>query len=266
MKIKNALIIHGPGKSGTTFLHDLLALHEDLYWISTYLNKYPKQIWLSVFNNIQAIDIVESRIRNRSKFPKPAESFPFLSHYAPNFLKDSSNLDPIAISNLQNAILGINKYQAGNRFITKLTGPSQFRLIDEVFEDPFIIWIDRDPKSIIASYYKYRWNYKDSPELFKKKTKMELIAQYAKYYKWIHSEKENLKKFRFKMVHYEDLTKDPERFFKELLEFLQLAFTDNFKNKIRSWDIRKNTNEKYKEIFNEKELHYLTQELDTKKR
>lgn len=257
MKIKNAIIIHGPGKSGTTLLNDILALHADLFWISTYVNKHPNHLFLTALNNIQSISCFEQITRSKKNFPRPSEPFHFFSFYIPDFRFNQSFFDPKEIKRVQNALTYLSNFQKGKRLITKITGPSRTEFLDEVFENPYIIWMDRNPKAVITSYYKYKWRYKDKPEVFYNKPKTELIKEYADYYNWIKKEKDNLKKFRFKTVTYEALVKNPEIFFRELCIFLDLEYTTTFEKTIRSWAIRKDTNYQYKKFFDHEEIDYM---------
>lgn len=257
MKLKNSIIIHGPGKSGTTLLNDILALHPDLYWISTYLNRYPGLSLLSILNNLHTSRIVENYSRSKRKFPRPAEAFHFFSHYIHDFRLNRSSFDPVEIKSLQQALHRIGNFQKGERLISKITGPSRADFLEQVFENPYVIWIDREPKSIIASYFKYKWRYKDREEQFAAKPKKDLIKEYTDYYHWIKKEKERLRHFRFKKVSYEAFIEDPNGFFQDLCLFLDLDYSSSFQKTVLSWNIRKNTNEQYKKFFNEEELEYL---------
>ncbi|PKD21128.1 hypothetical protein APR41_11985 [Salegentibacter salinarum] len=254
MKIKDAIIILGPGKSGTTLLNDILALHQDLFWVSTYLNKYPNHPWLSLLNNFQTIGVIEKFTRSRQKFPRPAESFPFWAHYIRNFRFNPKNFNEQDILNAQDAVKKINRYQIGERFITKLTGPSRWRFLEEIFDNPYIIWLDRDPKAVIASFYSYKWKYKNQPEIFKKKEKAELIKEYVTYYNNLQIDKVNLRRFRYCEVYYEDLVDNPAVFLAKLCNFLELEYSKSFKQKVNTWGILKKTNSKYQKIFTPQEI------------
>ena len=85
LKIKNAIIIHGPGRSGTTLLSNILSLHSGFYWISGYNNKFPSLPSLSIFNNLLKYHSFEKYTRGKQKFPRPAEAYGFWNYYIPNF-------------------------------------------------------------------------------------------------------------------------------------------------------------------------------------
>lgn len=83
--ISNAIIIHGPGRSGTTLLSNILSLHPELGWISGYIGYFPQQPFLSVLNRIQDIKAIESFSRGRKKYPRPGETYKFWKYYFPDF-------------------------------------------------------------------------------------------------------------------------------------------------------------------------------------
>lgn len=257
MEIKDSIIIHGPGKSGTTLLNDILALHPQLFWISTYTNKLPALPVLSILNNFQSIPWIEKKTRGKQNFPRPAEPFNYFSHHITDFRLNLSSFKPEEKMNLIHSLNQVSALQKGERLITKITGPSRSDFLNEIFGSPYVIWIDRDPKSIIASYFKYKWRYKNKLEEFSTKPKKELIREYADYYNWIKKEKDQLKKFKFKRVTYEALIHDPLNFFRELCHFLDLDYPRSFQKTILSWNIRKNTNQQFTEFFNDEEIQYL---------
>ena len=48
------LIVVGTGRCGSTFLHRVLAFHDELGWLSTFNETLPRQQWLSVFSRLYA--------------------------------------------------------------------------------------------------------------------------------------------------------------------------------------------------------------------
>lgn len=264
-KIKNAVIIHGPGKSGTTLFNDILSLHKDLYWISSYLNKHPDKPYLALMNNIKRVGFLERLSRNRKKYPRPVESFLFWSYYINNFHRNDVDFKPQEIRKAIKAVKKVGRFQTGKRLVIKLTGPARLEFLEEIFEDPYILWIDRDPRAIIASFYSNKWKYKNREKEFLKKSKSDLIEEYSSYYKWIDKEKDILKKFRFKKVNYETLTEDPVIFFKEVCEFLELEYDHSFEKLVKSWEIKKDTNEKFLKLFNKEELDQMEKKLSLTK-
>ncbi|QYA24031.1 sulfotransferase [Gramella sp. MT6] len=265
MKIENAIIILGPGKSGTTLFNNILSLHRDLYWISSYLNKFPEKHYLALLNNLNHVKWIEKQIRNKNNFPKPSESFQFWTHYIPRFPSNLKEYDAAEIGNAIEAARNIGKYQKGNRLVIKFTGPSRIEFIEEIFEKPTIIWIDRDPRAIVASFFSSKWRYKNRMEVFRNKPRKEIIEEYANYYEWISKEKESLKQFPFLHVHYESLIEDPLDFFERICSFSNLEFYTDFKELIESWNIKKQTNDKFLRLFSTEEISHMNSIFDKAK-
>lgn len=262
MKIENAIIILGPGKSGTTLFNNILSLHRDLYWISSYLNKFPEKHYLSLLNSLTRVKWIEKQIRNKNNFPKPSESFQFWTHYIPRFPSNPKEYDSGEIGKAIEAARNIGKYQKGNRLVIKFTGPSRIDFIEEVFENPSIIWIDRDPRAIVASFFSSKWRYKNRLEEFRNKPRKEIIEEYANYYEWISKEKESLKKFPFLHVHYESLVEAPLEFFERICSFSNLEYHTEFKELIKNWNIKKQTNNKFLRLFSAEEISHMNSILD----
>lgn len=257
-KIKNAIIIHGPGRSGTTLLSSILSLHEDLGWISGYVNKYPKLTFLSIFNRLQNILWFEKWNRGKRRFPRPSEAYNFWLYYIPGFNDPLiSDMNSEIAEKLIRAIDKIMTYSHKKRFITKITGNSRVNSIEAIFDDPIIIWIDRDPKAVIMSYYKLKWRYRNDLERFDKIPKKELLKEYVDFYNGFQKEKEKLEKYRMLNLKYENLIGERTKVFKEICEFTGLTYSKRFESIINSWDIKKGSNLAYKRYLNEEEEQYL---------
>lgn len=257
-RIKNAIIIHGPGRSGTTLLSSILSLHEELGWISGYVNRYPKFTFLSLFNRLQSISWFEKWNRGMRRFPRPSEAYKFWMYYIPEFDDPAEiNIDSSKAEKTINAINQIMQYTSKNRFITKITGNSRIKSIDALFNDPLIIWIDRDPKAVIMSYYKLRWRYRNDLERFSNTPKKELLKEYVAFYNNFQEEKNHLKKYRMINLKYEDLVTNRQHVFKEICEFSNLPYSRRFESVIESWDIKKGSNLAYKKYLNRDEEEYL---------
>ena len=258
MKIKNAIIVHGPGRSGTTLLSSILSLHEDLGWISGYINKYPNILELAYLNKLQNNRAFEKFSRNKRRVPRPSEAYGFWTHYIPEFNTNTLlNLDEKTIAETIKAINKILKISNKERFITKLTGNSRWQTLDAVFESPTILWINRNPEAVIMSYYKNKWGYKDNLEAFQLKSKKELIKGYSERYCQYIKERKELERFNFFELQYEDLVKDKVTFFKDICDKTGLPYSPNFQSIITSWHIKTETNTAYLKALNEDEVLYL---------
>lgn len=257
-KIKNAVIIHGPGRSGTTLLDNILSRHQDFYWISGYLNKYPNYPSVSVLNRLTHTPVLEAQLRQNKFLPRPNEAYNFWTHYLSGFNSDADIIaKPKEVEHCLKTLKRVKKYASGNRFTTKLTGAARAHFIDALFEDPFVVWIDRDPQAVIMSYFKQKWFYKNREADRLKMTNKELITQYADYLERIVEEKKTLTGFRFLQLYYEDMILDTPAFFKELCSKIDLEYNPNFSKLVKNWGVYAGANQSYSGQLDAQDQAYL---------
>lgn len=264
MKIENAIIIHGPGRSGTTLLSNILSLYSGFYWLSGYNNKFPSWPNLSLVNNLLKFHNFEKYTRGKQKFPRPAEAYGFWKYFIPNFNAPNlinSEIDYEKINKCREAITKIGNKMNGRRFITKITGSSRFTILNALFANPSIIWIDRDPRIVVMSYHKKRWYFKQNEKEFNKASKMDLLKYYVEKYISFYEGKKKLTKFNFIQVLYEDLIEDQKKVFIEIFNRIGEEIDPKFQKTMDSWDVRQNLNNKYNNYLNKDELDYLNQTL-----
>jgi len=264
VSLEDTIIIHGPGRSGTTLLNNILSLHPDLAWISGYVNRYPSFPQLSFLNAIQEIEVIERFARNKRKWPRPAEAYGFWDHCIPGFSNGYGyDLSPDKTAYTQKRLYQICQYASKARLITKLTGTARADVLKAVFNTPWIVYIDRDPRAVVASYYKQQWRFKNKPKQFEQQSFEDLIRLYSSLYQKFEKEKLALQQFRFIQVYYEDLTVDPQAFFKDLTDKINLPFTDRFSELISSWEIQQGTNNSWKKRFTSGQVAFLEAQLQS---
>ncbi len=264
-KIRKAIIIHGPGRSGTTLLSHMLSLHPELFWISGWVNRFPDHPELGFFNRLQYPSNIESLLRNKRFLPRPAEAYGFWDHFFPGFRKGKvEDLNKGSVKKCISTINKLNRFAGHSRFVTKITGMPRSNVLDAVFEDPVVVWIDRDPMAVIMSFYKQRWNYKSKPDLFKSKSFNELADEYLQMYLRFQEGKKDLEsKFRVITVQYEDLLSDASAFFVKLQNDLGLKEDEGFSQKVKEWNIKHGSNISHKRSMNKKNAQYLKQRIES---
>ncbi len=129
-KISDAVVIHGPGRSGTTLLSQMLSTHSDFAWISGYVDRFPGHPVLAVLNRVMSIDVVERLSRPMRYWPRPAEAYMFWNHYFPYFSEPEIRSDKKPHDRPEECIRAIRRVQqfhGKQRFITKVTGAPRAR-------------------------------------------------------------------------------------------------------------------------------------------
>ena len=263
-KIHNAVIIHGPGRSGTTLLSRILSMHSAFAWISGYVDRFPSRPVLAVLNRLMAIDALERWTRSKRYWPRPAEAYRFWNHYFSYFSDPDTRRQSPHSDRPQECVTAIRKiqrYQGKRRFITKITGAARASELSVVFDAPHVVYIHRDPRAVVASYYKQRWGYKSAPERFAKKTEIELLTEYVQRYEMSFNGRESLKSFPFTDLLYEDMVESPDPFFRRLLKELGLPPERAFFDRLASWRIEKGANDAWKRQLSKEGVAFLDDSL-----
>lgn len=88
-RISDAVIVHGPGRSGTTQCYNLLTLHPEAAWISGWNDRLPGLGAVALLSRVQSSPPVERWSRDRRYWPRPAEAYRFWDRYFPRFSEQS---------------------------------------------------------------------------------------------------------------------------------------------------------------------------------
>lgn len=167
-KIDRPIFIIGSGRSGTTILYNLLSMHPELCWFSTYSDRFPgnnyipvlhKVLELPFFGNLMKKSIIS---RNPIKFlPYPDEGGNIYHKYCGFEHKcKTTELDYNLESEkkLKKVIQGHLKATDKKRFLSKQTANNQrIRLIHSLFPDGFYIHIIRDGRAVANSLIRTDW-------------------------------------------------------------------------------------------------------------
>ena len=235
-----------------------MSLHKDLFWISGYNDRFPGIPEVGIVNNVMRISAFDRFSRNRRYYPRSGEVYRFWRYYFPNFQSDGySNIQPAQVDRCIKALRRLEKVSAGNRLITKLTGMSRVEYIEALFKNPTIIWIDRNPISVILSYYKQRWMYKNRLSEFEKKSQKDLLWEYTELYKKFIRDSSRLEAHHFIRVQYENLVEDRFEFFDKILKFSDLDMNSEFLELLKSWNIRADSNKKSNALLEGDNLKYI---------
>jgi len=155
------VIIVGTGRCGSTLLHRLLALHDELGWLSTFNETLPRMTWLSAFSRLYRTPLPD-RLKTMRAFPKPFEAYRFWEDYLPGFSRrdapqTAADVDPAGAERVRRATARVLRYQGRERLLVKVTGWSRIAYFDRIYPDARFVSLQRDPRSVVSSWIKAGW-------------------------------------------------------------------------------------------------------------
>jgi omega-hydroxy-beta-dihydromenaquinone-9 sulfotransferase len=155
------IVIAGTGRCGSTMLHRLLALHDDVGWLSTFNETFPTQTWLSIFSGLYRSPLPRP-LKDMKAFPKPFEAYRFWDRYLPGFSRrdrpqTADDVPAGGINPVRRATARVLKLQRKSRLLVKVTGWSRIAYFDRIYPDAVFVSLRREPRSVISSWVKAGW-------------------------------------------------------------------------------------------------------------
>jgi hypothetical protein len=155
------IVIVGTGRCGSTMLHRLLALHDDVGWLSTFNETFPAQTWLSTFSSLYRLPL-PSQLKHLKAFPKPFEAYRFWEHYLPGFSRrdrppTAEDVPASGIGRVRDATDRILRFQRRSRLLIKVTGWARMAYFDRIYPDAVFISLSREPRSVVSSWVTAGW-------------------------------------------------------------------------------------------------------------
>lgn len=242
MNIYKPIFILGSGRSGTTLLYRLLAIHPDVYWFSNITNRYYNYPKLSIFHRLLELPIIGNvfkkkivNLRDNQFFLLPNEGEKIYDYCGFEDYKKTSKKDiTLELKNqFSNIVSCHHAHTKKDRFLSKRTANTQrIDLINGLFSDAIFIHIIRDGRAIACSLMKEKW-WKDTKlwwrggktpkECEKKRFSPVRIAamHWQKNVKEILQNKSQLHG-RYFEVRYEQFVRVPKETIKNILKFCEL--------------------------------------------
>jgi hypothetical protein len=262
-KLENGLLVVGPGRSGTTLLANWLALHPEIAWLNNWNNHFPKLGFLGFLGRIQRCSFVERLNRGRTVWPRPAEAHAYWDHYFPDpkIKREEALPAPELLKQCQQQLRAIRNFHGGKVLMTKMTGVCRWSYFQHVFDAPHIVWIDRHPIAVISSMMKSRWFFKDQPDKFEKMTVRDRLDFYISFYDQIQQTKGQYPKEKFLNVTYDQMIQNPEEVLKQICGHIGLTCSEDFINRIATWEIKQVAPEHYQKHYSPEDWTYLSNRL-----
>ncbi|MFQ5603856.1 MAG: sulfotransferase [bacterium] len=282
-RIEKPVMIVCTGRSGSTMFYRILAQHKDLGWLSTYQQVFPKLTWLALFSNLYHWPIFD-KIKEERYFPKPFSPYKFWEQYVPGIRRHdrplyAEDVPPESIEPLRRAVAKILKYQNKPRLLFKVTGWARMALFERIFPGIRFIYIRRNPVSVVTSWVNAgwlnvtgaidseEWEWGEVPpryrQIWKELGGGPLLSAAIKTQLDIDDIRNNIARFpdRCYEIDYEVFTTQPKKYLREILDFCELEWYDEFEKVIDSTKIL-NLSDKWKKYLTEEEGKLLMQFYD----
>jgi hypothetical protein len=166
MEIRKPIIIIGAGRSGTTILYNLLALHPEVCWVSNLTNRYPRLPQLAVLHRVLDVPFIghsmKQRLPDRTKSslrPSEAENvYRAYCGFEDGRKMTADDLTPEMEDRFKGLVSTHLELTGKPRFLNKRTANTQrIELIDRMFPDAYYVHLIRDGRAAAASLFSVRW-------------------------------------------------------------------------------------------------------------
>lgn len=274
MKVQRPIIIFSIGRSGSTIFFDILSKYNGIYYLSPLNELFPTMSFNKYVFHLRSIPFIWDLI---SKSVKPFEAFKFWERYIKGFSTphrdlNENDITPKELNRIRKVFskqMPTKKY----RLAIKITGWPRIGLLKSIFPDAKFIHILRDGRAVANSMINVPWwwgwrgpqnwrfgelkdEYRDEWE----KHEQSFIALAGIEWKIILDAVEDSKKYfnesNFMEIKYEDLCKGHVDIFRDVFDFCELEWTQQFENKINKIEM-KNTNFKWEKELNETQKYIL---------
>lgn len=252
---RKPIVIVGTGRCGSTFLHRVLARHEELGWLSPYNEVLPTQTWLSAFSRLYDLPL-PLRVKHAKAFPKPYEAYRFWERYLPGFSRRDRPPTPDdvprdRIEPVRRATARVLRFQGRRRFLVKVTGWSRIAYFDRIYPNALFVSLAREPRAVVSSWVQAGWLDVTSPpdsehwqwgevparhyEAWRDLGGGPLLSVALKIRLDLDDIATNMRRFpgRGHELSYEELISTPETTLRSLCEFCELEWTPRFERVVR---------------------------------
>jgi hypothetical protein len=264
--VERPVFIIGSARSGTNIFYRLLAGHENLGWISSYVRRLPDWPWLAVLNSLYQTPFLAKRYHDERRFPNPVEAYSVWDRFHP--VKDTLGAPPLTerdvavadVEGMRRFIAGILRFSRRARFLNKnVRNSRRIRYLQAIFPDAFFIHIIRDGRAVANSLLHIEWwptlslwwaEQKTPTELEREGLDPVVIAArlWQSDVQQVLGDKEYIPRRQYIEVRYEKLVHDLGAEMKRVLDSCDLPWTPHFQAYLQAFDLE-DRNYKWKDHF-----------------
>ena len=292
-KLRRPVFLIGMPRSGTTVMADILAYHEDLFWLSNYQNRFSGFPASSIVNRLHDLEFVGvqlGKMRNKAKgwrrisklLPSQSEAHLIWARYCSPAFPDSYMLGKQASQNERDAfhafLCRVGRAHGKLRFFHKFTGPARIGYLHSIFPDAVFINLVRDPRAVIASLLKSDfwlrgggadrlwWNGSGiDTKVLAKSHGSDLLPVALAASQWdrvsaytLEEAAQHIAPNQILNIRYEDFTDNPRGVTQRVLDTSGLPNARRIDDFIDKLSIRSDMNEKFRSQFNEAEIETIS--------
>ena len=246
----------GTGRCGSTLVHEVIARHRDVGFISNIDDRLPLPKTLSKWNNEIYRQVPESFTRKGRLRFAPSEGYrllyrevsPALS--APSRDLDAEDVTPWINKRLRRSFVDRAHIQGKPMFLHKFTGWPRAGFLARVFPEARFVNVIRDGRAVANSFLQMPWwrgysgptgwGWGPLPEQYEREWEeagrsFAVLAglQWKILMDAFEAAKAQVPVERWFELRYEDFVAEPRRVMGELLEFLDLDWTPEFDSAFR---------------------------------
>ncbi len=267
MTIERPIFIVGAGRSGSTVLHQILAEHPQVVWLSGVTSRWPGHpVRNRIFMQALDIPVVGAVLR---QLATPGESYPFWDLHYRGFSRPfrdliAGDLMPATSRSVREAFEKMTTHRR-DRLLLKITGWPRLAFLNAIFPDARFIHLVRDGRAVAASLLNVPfWSGWQGPEKWRwGSLSAEMQAQWAGHdYSFIilaalqwkilmdamECARASIPAGSFLQVHYEALCSAPRQTLEEISDFARLPWSRRLDKAIRAHAL-KSRNEKWRSQF-----------------
>ncbi len=257
MKVEQPIFIIGIGRSGSTVVHNILAHHPNLAWLSAVGKRYPEKPGRNRML-LRGLDLPVLGPILAKRFT-PWECFDFWEHHAKGFRRSCRDLvsEDVTERNKKKMrkVLAEFLTPRRNRLMLKATGWPRIGYLREIFPDARFLHVLRDGRAVVNSMINVGWwlgyqgpqNWRWGELSPDQQAEWErhgrsYIALAAIQWKIAMEAVENGRKAigrdQFFELRYETLLSDPVHTMKKVAEFAGLPWSSRFQRSVESYGLR----------------------------